>query len=147
MNERRTDMTKHLKDLMARGEVHRFRDEGRLDEFLDGERLSAEQRIAFKLEMLRTGRWRPQGPTLRAASLATDEAVTPGTMVTDRRRHTPETAPVGREIAALLRKAGLNLQERYTEADITEALDRSGLDVTEKIAVRAELYDRQRVRP
>jgi hypothetical protein len=135
-------MTKHVRDLMARAQAsYRFSTEARLDEFLEGQRLSPEERISFKLEMQRTGRWQPQGHQL-SARLATDEGYVPGRLATDRSQYTPATAPVGREMGTLLKKAGLTLQESYAEATVDEALDRASLGVTDRIAVKHLLAER-----
>jgi hypothetical protein len=49
---------------------------------------------------------------------------------------------VGGELRTLLRKAGLNIRESYSEATVDEALDRAGFGVTERIATKHLLAER-----
>jgi hypothetical protein len=127
---------KKFRELMASASVRKFGSESAVDAWLDEKNLrDPTERIGMKHFLQSTGRWQPQGRTL-SARLATDEAVTPGTLAIDRRRYTPEAAPVGREMMALLRKAGLSLQESYAETTVDEALTQAGLGVVDRVAVK-----------
>jgi len=56
-----------------------------------------------------------------------------------------EPPPVSKEMATWLRKAGLDLAQTYTVGEIDTALAGAGLGLEQRLAVKAEMYDRKRI--
>lgn len=125
-------MSKRYHDLLATAvrEDRKFASEQDVSDYLDAQGVhDPTERIAFKISMAAAGELGTDQP--QAFDLATDRAV-----------YRPQVAPLGREIAVLLRRAGLSVDRSYSQADITEALNRSDLALEEKMAIRIELGDR-----
>jgi hypothetical protein len=138
-------MSKTLRDLQASATHRRWSSEAIMNDWLTEQGVTdPELRIAAKHYFESTGKFTPdRGPTLRAVGeLRTDEVIPLGTLAPHRSQYTPETAPVGGELRTLLRKANLDLSQSYTEAQVTDAFDRSPLGTLERIAVRHLLGER-----
>jgi hypothetical protein len=61
-------------------------------------------------------------------------------------RYQPEAVPITGALAAWMRKAGIDPQRSYSEAELDALLDAAQLDTTQRIAVKAELMDRHLLR-
>jgi hypothetical protein len=141
---------RHLRELAAATQHRTFLSEAGLDVFLKEAfpRATPEERISMKHFLAANGQFTPGGRRLSAqGGLATDQLRHDG-LATDRpeARYNPRTESVGGAMGTWLRKAGLSVDRAYSQTEIDEALGRSPLDVTEKIAVRHELAMRGRVR-
>jgi hypothetical protein len=126
---------KRLRDLAASARGRCFGSEAEVNQWLDEQRLyDPLARISLKLELMAQG------------ELSTDQGAPTFHLATDRSQYRAESQPVSREMQTWLRRAGLDLTRTYTEQEVTEAFERAGLDTTARMSVRAELYDRQRIR-
>jgi hypothetical protein len=122
---------KTIHTLMASSQGKTFSSEADMTAYLDAERIDDPTlRIAFKHAMF------------AASDLATDAAVTIGSLASDTAVYRPQVAPLGREVGTLLRKAGLSIDRQYSQQEVTEAMAQAQLDVLDKMSVRAELLDR-----
>jgi hypothetical protein len=123
-----------LKDLAASAAGRRFRSEGDVNRWLQEQGIvDSETRIAVKHQLLAQG-------------LATDDQPPLGTMRTDLSRHTPETTPLGPEMRALFRKAGLDPARSYSSGELNDLLDRAGLDPVSRMSIKLELDSRHHLR-
>lgn len=119
------------RDLAARAVGHRFANEAAINRWLADQGITdPTERLSYKLELMAQG------------ALATDQTHAPGTLATDLSRHTPETAPLGPEVARLFRRAGLEPGRSYSPSEVDAALQQCDMDTTSRIAVKAELMDK-----
>jgi len=65
-----------------------------------------------------------------------------GELATDRHQQRPEAPPVSREVATMMRKAGLDSGRAYPERELDQALATSGLSAMERIAVKHSVLSR-----
>jgi hypothetical protein len=107
--------------------VGRPRSEAELNRWLQAQGITdPETRMAVKHQMMAQG-------------LATDEQPPLGTLRTDLSRHTPETAPMGAEVARLFRRANLEPGRAYSTSEVEDALARCTMGIEDRLAVKAEM--------
>ena len=130
-------MSKRYHEILASAAGHHFRDEASVNAWLDSQRVTdPTTRIAVKIAIEASGeRLATDQDHGGGFSLATDSAVP----------YQTKGAPVGRELGVWLRKAGLDVTQTYTLAQVDAALGASGLGLLERMALKSELFDRKRI--